>query len=190
MSKFIITLITMVLFIFQSLCQIQIPSNESLIAAAKEGDLAGVRVMIEQGASPTGTNQYGQTALMFASNEGHKDVAEFLIQQGADVNAVDGQGNSALMDAAGGGFFPDLIKLLYEKGAKVNAINKNGDTALIIAAGSGHEETVKMLVKYKADISIKNCKGKTAFDAATEKGYASIAAFLKNQALLKVNIWQ
>lgn len=77
-----------------------------------------------------------------------------------DVNEADENGVTLLMRVAYNRDFPKLIKLLISKGADINAIDKNGNTALIVAAISHNVENANMLLKYNADINIKNNEGK------------------------------
>ena len=52
--------------------------------------------------------------------------------------------------------YAKIIRMMIENGAQVNAGNKTGNTALHQAAAAGNDEAIKLLLKYGADIYIKN----------------------------------
>jgi hypothetical protein len=59
---------------------------KSLLEAATEGDLDGVKAMIARGANVNAWDQFCASALHYASQQGHIEVAELLIAKGARVN--------------------------------------------------------------------------------------------------------
>jgi ankyrin repeat protein len=65
---------------------------ERLIEAAKRGDLADVRAIIQSHAGLMNQrDQSGATALHYAALGGHRSVVQELVRQGAEINATDGQ---------------------------------------------------------------------------------------------------
>jgi ankyrin repeat protein len=75
----------------------------ALIAAARDGCLDVVHLLVEHGADlearePT----YERTALAWATFYGHRDVVQYLIERGADVNAMDAYGYTPLKTATMG----------------------------------------------------------------------------------------
>ena len=70
----------------------------------------------------------------------------------------------------------EVIKLLLKQGAEPHFQNKNGNHALIAASKLNryngnrfiNPEVIQLLLDYKADIKIKNHKGKTAYDYMKE----------------------
>lgn len=65
---------------------------DSLIEAAKQGDLAGIASVLDS--HPEIINQrdaQGATALHYAAFSGHRAVVQELVQRGADVNAKDAE---------------------------------------------------------------------------------------------------
>lgn len=110
-----------------------------LLFAARAGDVATARLLLEAGADPNeGTAEHGN-ALVIASAGGHVDLALFLLQMGADPNSVDETGLTALHHAVGEGLSllngviydpvyrirpknsPLLARALLEAGADINA---------------------------------------------------------------------
>ena len=92
--------------------------NEPLAIAAGAGDLAKVKALLGQGASP---NAYGidgvGTALGKAANSGHKDIVLLLLERGAKPNKRDASGMRPLSQAKAGGD-QEIIQLLIQAGAK------------------------------------------------------------------------
>ncbi len=70
--------------------------NSSLHAAAWQGSVQAVEVLVKAGAAVNATNHQGLTALMTAASEGHLEVVRFLLSKGAGVDAVNRAGHTAL----------------------------------------------------------------------------------------------
>ena len=65
---------------------------DQLIDAAKRGDLAEVKSLLESRAELVyERDQSGATALHYAAFGGHRSVVEALVSKGADINATDSQ---------------------------------------------------------------------------------------------------
>src|SRR5712692_6730007 len=74
----------------------------SLIAAAREGETAAIRALIQSGADPNergGVNDW--TPLMHAIHKNQYRAVIALLDDGADPNAKTRSGNTALIMAAG-----------------------------------------------------------------------------------------
>jgi ankyrin repeat protein len=63
--------------------------NEELLTAARKGDLAVVKQLIEKGAAVETKTAYGQTPLFLSAMNGHEDVVRFLLEKGASPNITD-----------------------------------------------------------------------------------------------------
>ena len=63
--------------------------NEQLYEAARKGDAAEVKAVLDRGADVNATFRYGATALFKAAERGHTEVVKLLIERGADVNVKD-----------------------------------------------------------------------------------------------------
>ncbi len=59
--------------------------NQDLLDAARQGDLAAVKSLLERGAALETKTPYGQTPLYLAAMNGHADVATFLLDKGAST---------------------------------------------------------------------------------------------------------
>jgi hypothetical protein len=62
---------------------------DALSAAARKGDAAAVKKLLDEGVDVNTKFRYDRTALSFAADRGHADVVKLLIERGADVNAKD-----------------------------------------------------------------------------------------------------
>ncbi|CAE7267202.1 ankrd52 [Symbiodinium natans] len=112
-------------------------------------------------------------ALHLAAGVGHAAFLDFLGEADADLDAktrFDGKDNyTALHEAA---FFKQsaaVMKLLMMR-ADVNSLNMKGQTPLHIAASQGGAMECRLLVKYQADVEIKDKAHSTALDSAMESG--------------------
>ncbi len=119
-----------------------------LFRAAKAGDVAAIKLLLEHGADPNVPQLWGITPLMAAANFG--------------ANEIDTRGRFKTQAEA-----IESIKLLVAAGADVNARDeRQGGTALHGAALWGWDDVIKTLVSYKADLNAKDKKGMTPYDSA------------------------
>jgi ankyrin repeat protein len=120
-----------------------------LLRAAKAGDTAVIKLLLEKGANPKAVTRNGVNAVMMAANVGtreedmtgrsktQKDAIEtiaMLVAAGTDVNGNDTQGRTALHGAALWGL-TDVVRVLHQQGANINATDKRGFTPLDAAMG-------------------------------------------------------
>jgi len=78
-----------VLLLFLVVPLIAADGGTALREAAREGDLATLKRLVEEGVDVDAANPYGATALAYACDKGHLEVVEFLVAAGADVNTKD-----------------------------------------------------------------------------------------------------
>jgi len=64
-------------------------ANEDLLDAARRGDLAAVKALVEKGAAIESKTAYGQTPLYLAAMSGHEPVVQFLLEKGATTEVRD-----------------------------------------------------------------------------------------------------
>jgi ankyrin repeat protein len=154
--------------------------DEQLMEAAKRGDPARVKVILDKGAEINATDKGGTTALIHAADSGHITVVRLLLEKGADVNAKNKGGWTALMWAATSSPAgrTDIVKLLIAKGGDVNAKDQSGMTALLGAARQGHLPVVKVLLEKGANINAKDQGGASALIEASKEGRLDIVKLL------------
>ena len=81
--------------------------------AARAGDLARVRSLLDGGADIEARGGLGDSPLHEAAMGGHHEVVSLLLDRGADPNARDKQGRTPLLAAA---FFSGVAAVLAKQG--------------------------------------------------------------------------
>ena len=148
-----------------------------LILAAYDGNLEGVKVLLERGANIDAVTQDGFTALVIASQCGRHVVVKALLERGAKIDAVTQDGSTALMLASQNGHH-DVVMSLLEKGANIEAANQVGGTALMVASQCGHHDVVKALLDKGANINAVAQNGITALMLVSQNCHPEIVKLL------------
>jgi ankyrin repeat protein len=104
-------------------------ADRGLVEAARQGNAARVRALVEARADVDAATASGTTALMEAAAAGRNDIARLLIDAGADVDARDRLGRTALDLALRAGQAP-MVRLLRSRGA-VGSGKSPGDTVCV-----------------------------------------------------------
>lgn len=139
--------------------------------AARSGQSAVIRVLMDAGADVNGTDQgtNGWTPLMHAIHHWQRCAVRTLLEAGADVDLRSRGGATALIMAAGYGQ-TDIVVDLLERGADPYAEAAEGISALWAAAGGGaiadftdgpplgtcFPETIRVLRDRAPDLRLKN----------------------------------
>lgn len=92
-----------------------------------------------------------------AIGDGNAKKVKEMLESGVDANGMH-YGEPFLVTASREGNV-DIAQLLLASGAKIDAINACGDTALMKAAMFAHDSVVTLLLKRKANITIKASDG-------------------------------
>ncbi|PON69406.1 Serine/threonine protein kinase [Parasponia andersonii] len=94
-----------------------IDSRVRLMYLANEGDMDGIKQLLDSGTNVNFQDIDGRTALHIAACQGRPDVVQVLLQRGAEVDPKDRWGSTPLADAV---YYKnhDVIKLLEKHGAK------------------------------------------------------------------------
>jgi ankyrin repeat protein len=137
-----------------------------LMRAARSGDAAVMRLLLENGADPKLATRDGTNALMLAAGVGYRDkntkgteaealeALKVMMGAGLDINGENSKGEMPLHGAALRGA-DTIVAFLVEKGAQINAKTKQGFTPLDVAMGKSittqlpvpKESTVALLRK-------------------------------------------
>ncbi len=114
--------------------------GEQLFAAARKGDAAAVKTLLDKGVAVNAKARYDRTALSFAAHRGHLEVVRLLLDRGADPNIKDTfYGSSALALAASERHLP-VVQALIDKGAA------GGEELLMNGVAGGRAELVKTVL--------------------------------------------
>ena len=95
-------------------------ADRSLIAAAMEGNINGIKEHLANGANINSRDAVGATSLLIAVGEGHKEIAELLIKEGADVNLDDYKNRTPLYRALKKGNLETANILRANGGVKIS----------------------------------------------------------------------
>lgn len=92
----------------------------SLPAAAEQGELSMLELMLMDGVDVDTCDKDGDTLLHWAARHGHVDGAELLLKVGASADAVNASGRTPLQLAVDNKH-ADIVHLLHQWGTGVNA---------------------------------------------------------------------
>lgn len=115
--------------------------DTALMLAAYNGNIAGVRALLDKGAEP---NQTGWTALHYAATVGRNDIVQLLLDRSAYIDAESPNQTTPIMMAARGGHIL-TVKLLLDEGADLTLKNGAGMSALDFAKAGGFNDIVEGL---------------------------------------------
>ena len=132
------------------------PSDTPVADAARRGELALVRTLLQEGADVNAAHGDGLSALHWAAVHGDGQMAAMVMHAGANVRAVTRIGQYTPLHVASREGQTDVARLLVEGGADVNATTTNsGVTSLHLAASAGPADLVTLLVDRGADVDAR-----------------------------------
>jgi len=132
-----------------------------VVEAAKNGDEAALRALVEEGADVNASAGDGSTALLWVSHRDLPESVELLIEAGADVNRANDLGATALW-AAGENGGVAVVELLLEAGADPNRALRHGETPLMAAARAGSARVAELLLENGANPNATGPRSQTA----------------------------
>lgn len=166
--------------------------EKALFVAARDGDIAKVTVLLQQGVS---ANAKG--ALCSAAQRGHKEIVALLLNRGADIDvqadSEEGAGATSLHLAAEAGYV-GIVSMLLERGAQVNILDEFKRTALHQIAAVNHNSLdenedglplkaamIDRLCAAGVDINAQDSNGRTALHEVVEHREPSLIQYLLRQ---------
>lgn len=156
-----------------------------MVDAAKRGDAAAVRELIQQGADVNEAYGDGMTALHWAAQRGDFEIAQLLIAAGANLQAGTRIGHYTALHLASRTGSAPVVEALLKAGSEVNATTTNsGATPLHLAAESGNAEVIGLLTEHGADLNVREAEwGQTPLMlAAAHNRVVAIKALLARGA--------
>ncbi|QDK46890.1 hypothetical protein DOM22_17880 [Bdellovibrio sp. ZAP7] len=154
-----------------------------LMAAAMNGNVKALNLLMQKNANLEQRNKFGDTALALAVSNDQDAAAKTLITAGAkvDVAVLSENKDTLLITAAKSS--EKTTRLILQKNKKViNQTNALGNTALMESIVAGYPKIAKLLVDNGADVTIKNNDGKTALDLSKEMKNKSLSDLLTKKA--------
>jgi ankyrin repeat protein len=144
-----------------------------LFQAAAKNDVAAIHHLVGSGVNPNSVSHYGSTPLHNACMSGSLDAVRALVALGADPNLkytykspVDGRVEAdrvAIMATPSA----EIAQFLMDNGSNPNAIDGGGNSVLMLAAQRNRPELVRVLISAGARADMRNAKGYTAMDFAS-----------------------
>lgn len=164
--------------------------NKALLYAAAWGDVTQGELLLDCGAKVDALNGNGHSSLQIVTGAeqnptnslGLEDWMKLLIGRGADVNRKDLRSEKTSLHYLTDSGHISELDILLENKANINAQDVNGMTALMIAVQGDNEVQVRTFLNYKPNLTLKNKKGKNAYDLAVDAKFENIADLVKPQA--------
>ena len=149
-----------------------------VIDAAKQGDVATLRLLVSQRGDVNAREPDGMSALHWAVRRDDVDAVSLLIKAGADVNAANRYGVTPLWIAATNGS-ERIVRQLVEGAGDPNRALPSGETALMAAARAGDIGTIKALIAGGAKVNAtERTQGQTALMYAATENHAGAITVL------------
>lgn len=154
--------------------------NPAILMACSNCDAEIVKLLIERGANVNAKHRIGKTAMNDALYGNNYDIIPILIENGYDLKK-----DGVSLRQAVSGRQKKAIKIFLDNGVDVNFCKPDmvypyNSTPVHIAAQNNDFETVKLLVKKGADVTIKDKYGERPYNCAVANGNEEMKAFLKS----------
>jgi len=157
--------------------------STALHHAAGFGDVATIKLLLDNGANVNAKNDRESTPLHWAV--GSEEKVRLLLDRGADINARQADGRSTLYQAASMAArnSASVVRLLLEKGADPNLATMTGVSPLMTAAGHGDVEVMRLLIAKKANVkAVSGTGGSAITGAASSRNVEAVRLLIDNGA--------
>ncbi len=152
-----------------------------ILKAVKEGNLALVKELLEQGEDVNKkTYEEELTPLHIAILNKDIPMIYYLLEQGADIEAEDIGGNRPLHLAVALNL-PEIVELLLKQGADVNAKARYGRTPIMFSVVDPSLKLYDMLIKYGASPLDKDIEESTLLHYAATNSNIPMINLLTSQ---------
>jgi ankyrin repeat protein len=152
--------------------------GQSLVVdAAKRGDVAALKALVQKGADVNTAEPDGTTALHWASYRDDVKSADLLIHAGARVNAANDLGATPLWTAAQNGS-DAMVRRLLTAGANPNAQLLAGETPVMVASRGGNAAVVEQLLAKGANVNARGARKQTALMWAVSQKHPDVVKVL------------
>ncbi|MBV9926673.1 MAG: ankyrin repeat domain-containing protein [Acidobacteria bacterium] len=168
--------------------------RRKLLLAAKRGDAAGVRKLLEAGVGANTADARGVPVIAWAAAARDEETIKALLDAGAEVRNKNALGHRALLFYLAGGVrsdgryeYEEGVRMLLKAGAGVNVQDSYRGTvlgsAVALAQSSAQPDlsqpaapfaSVKLLLAAGADVNAADVRGQTPLMAAAQKPSADL----------------
>ena len=160
--------------------------------AASLGKIEMLDILIENGLDPNKTTILGRTALSKSAWNGNVEILKYLLKvPGINIEVPDNRGRTALHNAVWGSVggregkkmgqnakdSPECAKLLLDGGCNMEAMDNRENTPLSIACATHSPKSVRLLLKYNANIYHKG-RGYSPYHQALRRGNIKCAQIM------------
>lgn len=125
--------------------------DQGLLLAARTGNLAAVKAILNRGINVNFQGEFRMTALMKASKCGHQEIVQYLLEHKANPNIQAQDGMTALMEAASWGEIETAKLLAKNSRTNLNLRTQSEYTALLLAIAHKNIDTAKDLITLGAE---------------------------------------
>ncbi len=141
------------------------PMSLALKRAAFDGDLGGVRALVDTGADVNATDEHGSGTLLTF----HPEVIRYLLSKGADPNVQTNENGSSVLAGLAYVNAVECVRILLQHGADPNRGRAESlETPLHHAlAGAGDEnraELIQLLIDHGADVNARSRPGVLSYN--------------------------
>lgn len=178
-------------FIFLCALAAGLNAAGSLFDAAKAGDKAAIRTLLQQKADAKAAAPDGATALHWVAYHDDAESLDLLLKAGADVNTANDLGATPLWLAAQNGSAAAVRRLLTA-GANPNLALLSGETPLMVASRGGYVDVVTQLLAKAANVNAHGTRGQTALMWAVSQQHPEVVKVLlasKVDVHAKSEVW-
>lgn len=128
--------------------------DAALVRAVEEGDVEGVKLLLEKQANPNLKGEAGWSPMTHAAYEGSAAVFNELLNYGGDVSTYDDVNNPPFYWAAARGNI-DICRRILELGpVDINHQGNHGISPAMAAAEQGKIEVLQLLINHGADLTL------------------------------------
>ncbi len=150
--------------------------------AIRQGDINGVKAIIESYPESLKAITAFGTWLHVAASMGQIDILKYLIQSGLDPNTEAGTFNAGAINRAAREGHYNIVEYLISCGAKLDTSEPDRNP-MFAAIYGGHKDVVQLLIDNGINSAIRYTgefmHNMDAYDFAVERGQTEIAEMLK-----------
>ncbi|CAD5121816.1 DgyrCDS10285 [Dimorphilus gyrociliatus] len=150
-----------------------------LWAAAVSNHLEVVKILLKAGAHVNALSDTGSTPVRSACYMTNIDVIKTLIEYGADIHKANKNGGTCLINAVQSA---ELCQILVDQGVALDKADMSGNVALHYAVKEGRIDSVRLLLRYGADVHIKNENGDDVIRTAALRCQIEIVELIHDEA--------